>query len=490
MPFTNNSNRLGQVYNRFTTLILIIIFASISTILILRNANWIFGDDLQFLSTTALGEKIQLQKYIMPEIGRFFPLGLYDYNLLLLFPNGDSPFAHYLLNSFSFLIFSFVSYYFYKIIITHNSHNKLINPWLYTFCVIFLMMRLFPMFINLIFPERIVIVLSSIWILAIYKLIRTDKWLYGIISIISAIYLVYCKEPIFGALLIFALTNLFFGRNIITKKFKIVLIIITINSVSFLSLYYLLVFRHTTVFYNGGNMPMSLFDLIIKVFRSHKVLIIAAILAAIRLYYVLTKKDSRNLIFDGMLFAGIGYTCALIFLKLNFSYYFFPAVVFCLPPIIYWSLKKIHIIWLVVIMCFNTIYCSYTIIPEIESNQRMRVTTIPKIKAISSLYNEGHELVWIQPVIYNQHAKSIREWRKNTLQAFLEFIIDNNEKTLTVIDPSRCKLELSNRMLIFNPIENKMNKDLNDKLEKLLIVNEFYPYDNIGDIIIYKKKDL
>lgn len=83
------------------------------SILILWNASWVFDifyvDDEQFVSGTAIGKPV----YAWSGNGRFWPLGLFDYNcLLLLFPHGASPFVHFMYNCVTMFIscFSLFSY--------------------------------------------------------------------------------------------------------------------------------------------------------------------------------------------------------------------------------------------------------------------------------------------------------------------------------------------------------------------------------------------
>ena len=86
----------------------ILIFAGI--ILIIWDCNWRFGDDIQFLFTTASSKPI----FTWFGSGRFFPLGLADYNVLLLVPFGYTVTAHFVWNSILWLFCMFFLFNFLK----------------------------------------------------------------------------------------------------------------------------------------------------------------------------------------------------------------------------------------------------------------------------------------------------------------------------------------------------------------------------------------
>ena len=83
--------------------ILLSLLTAFLTFFIVYNANWLFGDDLIFLRTTAIGKLLPLSEGINMT-GRFFPLGHYDFNILL-FLGLKSATAHYVFTAISFMVF-------------------------------------------------------------------------------------------------------------------------------------------------------------------------------------------------------------------------------------------------------------------------------------------------------------------------------------------------------------------------------------------------
>ena len=80
------------------------LLVGILTFFIVHNAAFVLGDQAQFLTTTALGEMLPLSRYVIPVLGRFFPLGITDYNVLLLFLNEPSATAHFVINAICFVL--------------------------------------------------------------------------------------------------------------------------------------------------------------------------------------------------------------------------------------------------------------------------------------------------------------------------------------------------------------------------------------------------
>ena len=95
------------------------------SIVILRDANWIFdmslGDDYQLVGTTAVGKNA----HSYTGNGRFWPLGLCDYCILLLLPYGTTVTAHFLYNCVTMILASVMLFSFLnKITADYSKINK------------------------------------------------------------------------------------------------------------------------------------------------------------------------------------------------------------------------------------------------------------------------------------------------------------------------------------------------------------------------------
>ncbi len=130
------TNNILQRISRASAFLLTAISISVLCFFIIFNANWILGDDVFFLGTTAIGKFIDFRSFVFPETGRFLPLQLWDYNILKLLKL-ESAFSHYALVSISFFCLSVATFFFYKRLISQNK-NTYLTYWLVAFATIFL----------------------------------------------------------------------------------------------------------------------------------------------------------------------------------------------------------------------------------------------------------------------------------------------------------------------------------------------------------------
>jgi len=471
--------------NKTSALIFTIISTTILCFFIVFNANWILGDDVVFLETTAVGKFISIRGFILPEIGRFLPFQLWDYNILRLL-NSDSALAHYSLVSVSLVFFSVTTFLLYKGVISEFPFSTL-KYWLIAFTTIFLSTRVYSIFLQLHFAERITVVLLSIFLYFYYRFHLTEKWIFGALSVSVAMYIVYCKEPMFGALLTIPLTHFVFNYKNLTSKSKIVNLALIANSILFISLYYFWIYLNTTTLYHVGD-QLSTFGLITKVFRSHKLLLFAVFLSIIRIYFIVIKKDRDHLFIDGLLFAGVVYTVEVLVTGLHYSYYFFPAVLFCLPSLIYWSLKMISFKWLTGIMLVCSLYCSYLIIDDIKASQQTRLTTYPKVLSVAKLVSNGYEISWLAPSTPegDPYSQMIAQWKMGCFHAYLNYIIyKSSGKEIDKISYIK-NIESKEKNLIIFPEEYR---SITDKIELYNSANQKNTYsffNDVGGIIVYK----
>ena len=464
--------------------ILLSLLTTFLTFFIVYNANWLFGDDLIFLRTTAIGKLLPLSEGINMS-GRFFPLGHYDFNILLL-PGLKSATAHYVFSAISFIVFVTCISFFYSQLIYKISKDRRYTSWLVMFCVIFLMARFYPMFFYVIFPERLVIVLLSVFIILCFRFNETDHWKYGIPALFLAACLVYCKEPVSVALLVFSGTILIINNKGLTKYKRIFYSLLVVNSILFLFLYNYFVIIHSEILYTGGNRPMSVIELLIKVFRDNKVLIPAFGLAFIRLFLIFYKKEKKYLIYDGFLFSGIAYTFAVLMLKLNFSYYYFPAVVLCFPALVFWSVHYLNVKRVALILFVFALFSSVKLADYIKTNQAERISTYPKIVRLAELSKEGYQIIWYQPKLSSSDLFNIqlRDYKKESLEGYLNYVFNDAScfKMNIMTDIKTEKL----RMIVLYPEENIANVRENLEFKKSIEQNNGHQLTDIKGIQVYQ----
>jgi hypothetical protein len=392
---------------------------------ILLEANWILGDDLQFLNYTAIDKFRSIMEDIRSD-GRFFPLGLFDLNLTLIIPNGHTPFGHYYLVTIEFILSIVGLLYLFK----NSDHEdyKLSDNYINAFYIILLILfsvSLVRIFMNIIFPEKILFLTLPLFMLFYQKGLKTQNIKYYIIAIFFAAYSTYCKEPVSGALLIIVLIN-GIGYKSLTKKDRIFNCILLINSIIFIILYYIIVYRNSVEFYNSVR-AVETSSLVTKTFTTEKILIFIFILGAIRGFYVFFKKDRDHLYYDGLLFAGIGFCFAYMLLRLSQSYYFFPTIVLSLPAIVYWTknlYRKKKMLALFIMLPIGLIAC-LNLAPVRQTRiliLRDREEAMPYIESINKDYKNGKNLYWLEYDAGSPMGNEIRDFKKTYMNKFIGFV--------------------------------------------------------------------
>ncbi len=437
---------------------LLSMIVSVLVFYIIYNANWLLGDQAEFLSTTAIGKIEPLSTHINTSNGRFYPLGHYSYNILTLFPLGKSVVSHFILNAVSFLIFVAATLILIHKIV-YSSGNSKLNDWIILFTLTFLFQRVYSVFIDIIFPERTVITLMFVFMLAVYQFFKTDKWLYGIIGLICSVYMVYCKEPLFLSFIIFALTNVIFNWKELSFNNRIFQLILVLNSLIFILLYYFLVYRNITFAYVGNHGENNWIRLIIKMIWSNKIFFIGIILFFIRAYTILFRKDRNHLFYDGLLFAGLAYFFACLILKLNYTYYYLPALALFTPAIVYWLIRYIKPLGAFGVMLFLALFYVIKFPTLIYNNQSERIITYPKIEKITKYISAGYQLIW-----YNAESptnkswnQGLIKWQKTSLQTYIAHILKDEKYCFNTVN-SLSEVKDSNYLLLY-PIENDLIND-------------------------------
>jgi len=300
-------------------------------------ANWVFGDDTQYITATAINKYIPF--YF--EGGRFMPFNSIEYNFPLfvfrcLGINTGLPVeAHFAVISLFYIVTVFCLYFLFRRITPIETAGTYSVFNCFFACTFFLVGSFSSVFLDVIFFETQVIMLFSIFMFMYYKALKTDETRYYAIALLSAIFSTYCKEPVFGVFLIIAFVNYLF-RYKKSKREKIFYIALVANGIIFIILYYFLSYKNATGLYNEGRVSIEGFIFLLSIFIRSPILIIMFAFGLIRLYSIIVRKNRDCLFYDSLLFAGIGYVFAFFVLRLNASYYFLPSIILFLPSIVYW----------------------------------------------------------------------------------------------------------------------------------------------------------
>jgi hypothetical protein len=492
----------------FQNNILIIIFrfailgiTAFFVFLILFHANYTFSDDHGFIKTIAVNKFIPVHVYL--SIGRFNPLGYMDYNaLLFLFrlfgvTTGVPVIAQYLLIALYYVISIVFLYLLFQKQIAMEAGNSL-------YCYLFFLC-LFPLtatsilaiFMRIIFFENIIILFFCCFMLTYFYAIKTKKIKYYIIAFLAAIYATYLKEPVFVSFLIIALTNLLFRFKNMDKKEKFFYYGLTLNAVIFLLLYYFIVYRNVLGFYNEGRVADSILRIIVSIFKDTKILIIVFLLGFIRAFFILVKKDKAHLFYDSLIFASMGYVTVYIFLRLNASYYFTPAVILAFPALAYYmsclyKKKKLLSLALFIPVTFICLLNFNSSVPIVKySIIDNRKTFMPYIHNLLFEYNSAGNFIWYESnnaLTENTFYKDARNWRKFIINAFLNYAGNTTGKDFFTVytDFPQNKMPDGN-FLFFYAVDNDQWQPMPDLLAQQLDKEGFKLFTSSYGVLIYMK---
>jgi hypothetical protein len=346
---------------------------------------------------------------------------------------------------------------------------------------------------RLIFPETQGIMLFSIFMLMYYRALETDKKRYYIAALMAAVYNSYCKEPVFGAFLVIAAFNLFFGYKKQSQREKIFYSALVVNAVFFIALYYFISFRNATGFYNEGRVDIHGLKFIGSILSKTPVLIVMMIFGLFRLGAVITRRDREHLYYDSLLFAGIAYTFAYMLLHLNDDYYFLPSIILFLPSLIYWikylyQTKKhyaLSVFWFIMIIYFFNIET----VPGILKTWQNRENFIPYISNLLSEYNKGKKFIWHESDNMTTGSMFYRtsSWKKHVENAFLNYKNGSEGKEFFTLSKNIDEVGSYKNALFFYPVENNQNQPMPDNLIKALSDNDFKLLAGSHGVLIYKQ---
>ncbi len=416
--------RLKQITNISFSIILVA-----AVIVIIYNPEWILGDDLQFLSTTAIGKFF----YCPIRDGRFWPLGLVDYSILLCLPfELWSTITSYLAyNCVTLVIGCILTFNLLKKL---TRYNYLASIW--AIVVLFCSASFLRIHMTCIFAERTLFFLFSLFSFFLWKAELTNKTKYYVCAFIAAVYATYAKEPVFGALMIIALTRLVFGAKSLSSKSKLFHWGLIVNSVVYITIYCFIYFGYSPSRMYGYNWwaNIKFLDLILLTIKYDPILLFVILLAPVRFFFVCFKSDKNHLFLDSLLFAGFGYWCAIVLLHILSDHYTGPAIFLAIPSVGYWlhklaqKIKRIDLCCVLIVLCipmFDGFYTSYLRVQEIH---KFRERDMPIIRYLSNRI-QNNTKTKIRMLLFDE----VSLWEYKVFKEFLEFSTKRQEVPLKII---------------------------------------------------------
>jgi hypothetical protein len=298
----------------------ICLVASITTIALYCYFNSLYpawsdpkADNLRLI--TAIENQRMMPFLITPNLGRFWPIGEIDYNLLL--PVGNRPGIFLAYVSLKLCIFVFL----FSIVL------KKIAPdmWPYLLLAFVLTPALPYDFSNTFFGEANTLILLSAFVLSYLKAMDGGSRKYQLISALLAVLVAYTKEP--GSVGLAALgISAFYLPGSKEKRFmKPLNIFLVVNAVTFLIIAYLISYRHRTVYYGDlmGTGNQSIASFLALASGNDRLMLFFIFVGMIRFVdFIFSRRKSRG---DLFVCAGSGYLSVYVGMRMYGEYLFLPA---------------------------------------------------------------------------------------------------------------------------------------------------------------------
>lgn len=436
-------------------------FLGVCAYYMIHNAAWRIEDEVIVTSHTGMGKAFSVKGFVaMAEsYGRLFPFAYNLYNVLLLFHDGYiSPTDHYILQAIALVIYALAFAAVALLILRKQSMT-----WKYAiaFCFVAICVaRVYPEFITCYTGAWIIFMFLPIFLWAACKFNETEKWVYGIVSLLVINYINYCYETLFIIPLAMGACSLLFSYKKLSKNKRLYGWLLVASGLLFLALYAIIVLPRAKNFY-GHYTSDSVLQIAYKIFIAQKIYWIAVVVLVVRTVE-LFKKKSEYTLYDSMLLAAFAYYCGAAFLKLDFTYYYNIGSLTALVAILFFLNEKLKAHWLFVLMaCIAAFYCR-KIPTYVIRFQKERVHAYTDVSNLSKCIGKD-DVYWYAPEyedVSNQWV-DLRGTTRIRLEIYLSWLLQQDIQL-----EEKTNYDNSKGIWLF-PAENK----------------ELFPDDNTVDMV-------
>lgn len=381
---------------------------------IIYKAQWTYGDDHQFLVSTAIGKPIPSWIGTQPAIGRFWPLGQLDYDLLLWVPAEYKCVAHFIFSALSFVLLAFLI--FGGVMETLKKYPQTIRIWVAVLSSMMLTSSVYPVFLYLVFAERVMTVLIGATFIFFLMLYRTDKWGYALGGLLCAAYLTFCKEIMFGALALLAGYMLIMDKKATTTR-RITWCILMAIAGTYICIYICYIYPQIQHVYNDERPKFEIFPILWYMMIRLKMWYAAILVGIIRCYAIIIKKDREHLLYDAFLLAGFAYMSAMAVMRFADDYYYYPALAFVAIPTAYYLVYYLKEWGSIAILSLICCFSCYSLPSIIRTQINHRIITYPMMEQYYQLHDAGYTLVWEEKeldgwdrTLYDYHKFIHKTW--------------------------------------------------------------------------------
>ena len=389
----------------------------------IHNAYWRISDEAIVTNFTGKGRPFSPLGFdgMVEYYGRLYPFAYNLYNVLLLFHDGYiSPTDHYILQAVALVVFALA---FAAIAFMILKKQPVVWKYAISFCVVAMCVaRVYPEFITCYTGVWIVFMFLPVFLWSVCKFDETEKWIYGIVSLLVINYINYCYETLFVIPLTMGACSLLFSYNKLSKNKRLFSWLLVVSGLLFLALYAIIVLPRVTKYYGHYTSDSSL-QIAIKVFVAQKIYWIAFVVFAIRVFEII-KHKSEYTIYDSMLLAAFAYFCGAAVLKLDFVYYYNIGSFTALVSVLHFLNAKLKPLWIFIISASLAVLFCRKIPTTIKMFQNSRVAHYTQVSNLSKYV--GKECIYWYAPEYDDRANQWVDFRSTTqfrIEVYLSWLL-------------------------------------------------------------------
>jgi hypothetical protein len=280
-----------------------------------------YYDHSIFTLFTLKGHSLPLE--MLPETGRFDPLGLQEFNLIRPFTNTIA--GYHVLPIAQLLIFCWI------LLILDDQIN--ITARVILVLLVLITPSILVSFHGLVYNERNVLFFLVCLVLCVKRFEQTHSMAWAVVAVILAQMVLYSKETAFVLLLCFAASRLILrygnaylegqgGDQLLITENRLDLCFVSL-SVMFLMLYFGFIGIPGKMNYAASaRVPRA--DLVLGYIRVDLLAWLLVAVALGRIYLILRHRAAPLLLWDGLAFGGVAYFFAYLYLGIFSIYYLAP----------------------------------------------------------------------------------------------------------------------------------------------------------------------
>lgn len=402
---------------------------------ILKDAEWLIGDDSIACSRTGWGIPFSLKDFTIPDVSRFYPMAYMMYNVLVWI-GAYSITAHFALHAviFALLMLGFV--YLCRLSLT----NEKLSNWDYLTIFaasIIMFARVYGSFVTTRYTLWVDFFMLVVWLLCtFYVHERKNIWM-AVLGLIAMTYFVYCLEVNFTLPFCYGFCGLLFGWKRLSKMEKTYLFSMIGIALLYLILYYFLVYIHRgpTAYDASHGSEDNIIVNALKMLYAQKILLVAVALLCVR-FYTIIKNGQQYSWYDTLLLSGFGLFVGCCVLHLNHTIYFYMSLICVFPAVLHYLREYVNPKWTAAIFVLLALIMCRKLPVHIKDSIRERAEATQLWMLLKEKYTEGAEFYYYSPHsdMVNTNEYVWRDQLEGCLGTLLRYKVNDKQLNINHIE--------------------------------------------------------